>query len=122
MKKYSQIIKSKNTKRWKRGIKSRKKKTERNKKNQGLNKKQRKVENYLKQNWDVVKVVAPKNFSFVKNTIQVAKFINQLSECYEKNKEVYVVLKQIEILNYDALVVIAKTLSDKKAIFKFQGL
>lgn len=75
----------------------------------------REVTNYLKHNWDISKIVAPKNLSFVKNTNEVTKFINKISDCYDKNKKVFVVLTYVEILTYDSLVVLLSIMIKFKA-------
>ena len=55
---------------------------------------------------DFVHVVAPANLSFVDNTVEVIKFINKLKLQYDHRKKVYVVLKKVTNLTFDALVVL----------------
>ena len=75
-------------------------------KNNALTTTNKNVYHFLKQNWDYKKIVAPKNFSFVEETNGVVAFINKLSDCFDNRKKVFIVLRNVENLTYDALVVL----------------
>lgn len=55
---------------------------------------------------DYVKITAPNSFSFVDNTEEVIEFINQLSHCFDNKKKVFVVLRKVKSVSYDAIVVL----------------
>lgn len=55
---------------------------------------------------DYTKVHAPTILSFIENTSEVARFIAKLKLLYDKRKKVFVVLKDVEQISYDAIVVL----------------
>ncbi|KKU53373.1 MAG: hypothetical protein UX75_C0041G0008 [Candidatus Moranbacteria bacterium GW2011_GWE2_47_10] len=59
-------------------------------------------------------ITAPKNFSFLENTAGVIPFLNSIERLREKNKMVYVVLKNVETIDYGAITVLLSTM------FKFK--
>jgi hypothetical protein len=52
------------------------------------------------------KVHAPTILSFIENTNEVAEFIDKLKRLYDQRKKVFVVLKDVEQITYDAIVVL----------------
>jgi len=107
MKHRKNILLNKVKKLWKRNIKSKLKRKEKRKKLKGVKRKYTKDKNsYLEKNWDSEKIRAPNNFSFIEKTNDVVSFINKLSDCFDKRKKVFIVLKNVENITYDALVVL----------------
>lgn len=52
------------------------------------------------------KVKAPKKLSFINNTDEVINFIQKLEKLYLKKRKVYVILTDVETIEYDAIVVL----------------
>jgi hypothetical protein len=98
-------------------------KRKKNKSNLGLDKSQL---NY-KQTFEApfksyVKIIAPSNFSFIDNPIEVVKFISKLKDQFDNKNKVFVVLKNVEIISYDAIVVLLSILVRFKSNkIKFNG-
>lgn len=53
-----------------------------------------------------VLVYAPKILSFIDNSEGVVNFIDQLKQNYDKQNKVWVVLEEVEVVTYDAIVVL----------------
>lgn len=51
-----------------------------------------------------ITLTAPQNFSFISNTQESVRFIDRLNSCLEKRISVYVDLKQVTTLTYDAIL------------------
>jgi hypothetical protein len=82
-------------------------KAQKNKELLGRNEKEIKERNRLKIKYiDFEHVVAPKIFSFIKNTNEVVKFIDSLKKQYDLKKKVFVVLEKVEQIDYSAIVVL----------------
>ena len=58
------------------------------------------------QFWEYEKVEAPETFSLIENPTSVIVFINKLKEYFDKKRKVYVILKNVKIINHDAIVVL----------------
>ena len=72
-----------------------------------LNKYQREKYNQLHfKHKNYIKINAPRIFSFIDNTEGVSKFIEKLSTHFELRNKVFVVLDDIEVVKYDAIVVL----------------
>lgn len=89
----------------------------------GLSKEERKHKRQFEDPYkDYKKVHAPKNLSFIDNSIEVVQFIDTLKQQYDKNKKVFVVLKDVEQISYDAIVVLLSIMVKFKAKnIKFNG-
>ena len=73
----------------------------------GLNTSQRKDRNKLKDYFkDYTHVHAPENLSFIDNADEVIEFINNLKHEFDKRNQVFVVLKNVKRITYDAIVVL----------------
>lgn len=55
---------------------------------------------------DYKKVTAPENFSFIENPAGVVEFISKLEKYYTNTEKVFVVLKHVKSISYDAIVVL----------------
>ena len=51
-------------------------------------------------------VLAPDNFSFVNNTLEIVQFIDTLSKLFDQRKRVFIDMKNVSNLSFDALVVL----------------
>lgn len=69
----------------------------------GLDTTQRKSANIYK---DYAQVFAPKNFTLIGNPEEVIAFISVLKNCFNKKRPVYVVMRDVENIDYDAIVVL----------------
>lgn len=70
----------------------------------------------LKQKyWDYRKVIAPKFFSFIGNPAEVVRFVKDLEYHYSNNNKVYIVLKDVETIDYGAIVVLLSIMIKFKA-------
>ncbi|MBU3663392.1 MAG: hypothetical protein FGM41_09390, partial [Bacteroidetes bacterium] len=68
------------------------------------------------------KVNAPEVFSFIENPLGVVKFISTLKYNFDKQKKVFVVLRHVKIISYDAIVVLLSIMVRFKAKnIKFDG-
>lgn len=72
-----------------------------------LSKKQRYYKNqYLEKYSGYKRIKAPANFSLIKNPELVIEFISKLRAAYESEQEVFVVLRDVTKIDYDAIVVL----------------
>ena len=55
---------------------------------------------------DYKRIIAPSNFSFIENPVEVIAFINKLREAFDKRKKVFIVLEKITVITYDAIIVL----------------
>lgn len=82
-------------------------KRNKNRSEQGLPKDEktdkRKLEGKYKSH---TKVVAPSNFSLIENPAEIADFINNLKGLFTSRRKVFVILKHVEKINYDAIIVL----------------
>lgn len=111
MKKIKDIIKYQRFQR-KRSFKEREKRlrhkiwrTRKNKAEQGIPKKDLKQiheDNNVKWQYNVVE--APSIFAFIENTEEVVQFIHNIEELYQKKKKVFVELKEVDKIDYGAIV------------------
>lgn len=71
---------------------------------------------------DYKKVYAPEVLSFIENPEGVVEFISELKTLYDDKKKVFVVLKDVNIIAYDAIVVLLSIMVKFKANrIKFNG-
>jgi len=63
----------------------------------------KKLEYYFK---DFKKVSAPRQFSLIKNAEQVIRFIQTLKSFFDQKKKVFVIMKYVTTIDYDAIVVL----------------
>lgn len=97
-------------------IRFKKYKKKKNRHEQGLGKDLRKTKRKVESNFrDYLKVSAPENFSLIENPDNVIQFINKLNNAYEDRKKVFIVLKDIKKMQYDALVVLLSIMVQFKA-------
>lgn len=64
---------------------------------------------------DYKRIHAPENFSFIENSEGVVEFISKLKNHFDENKKVFVVLKEVKIISYDAIVVLLSIMVRFKA-------
>lgn len=64
---------------------------------------------------DYKRIHAPENFSFIENSIEVVEFIAKLKNHFDEKKKVFVVLKNVKIISYDAIVVLLSIMVRFKA-------
>lgn len=64
---------------------------------------------------DFTKVYAPTKLSFIENSNEVAEFIDKLKRLYDQRKKVFVVLKDVKVITYDAIVVLLSIMVKFKA-------
>ncbi|MBU8921512.1 MAG: hypothetical protein KOO63_06810 [Bacteroidales bacterium] len=62
-----------------------------------------------------VKIKAPDVFSFIKEPEKVSGFIGKLKNQFKQNKKVFVVLRDVEIIDYSAIVVLLSIMVRFKA-------
>lgn len=78
-----------------------------NKQEQGVSRKKVKERNiHKKKYWDYETVLAPDNFSFLENTIEIVRFIQKLLEFYDKKTKVFISLTSVWQIDYGAIVVL----------------
>lgn len=71
---------------------------------------------------DYNRIHAPENFSFIENSAGVVEFISKLKSHFDEKKKVFVVLKNIKTISYDAIVVLLSIMVRFKATkIKFNG-
>jgi|TARA_R100000501_G_C2629154_1_gene123688 hypothetical protein len=59
---------------------------------------------------DYKKVRAPKTLSLVTNTEETIKFISKVKEVYEKKKRLFVILRNVDVIEYDAIILLLSIL------------
>ena len=64
---------------------------------------------------DYIKVHAPQILSFIDNSDEVVEFIDKLKKQYDLENKVWVVLKNVEQITYDAIVVLLSIMVKFKA-------
>lgn len=103
-----------------RKLRSKSKRKERNRSDLNLSKEERHERRKQKQFHDYLKnyaqVKAPENFSFIKNPVEVIDFINELQEHFDDRIKVFVVLKNVKVIDYDAIVVLLSIMVRFKAL------
>ena len=62
------------------------------------------------------RLIAPESFTLLRNTNAVISFINILKNCFENKQKVFVGLRQVKEIDYDALVVLVSALVRFKAM------
>jgi hypothetical protein len=82
-----------------------------------------KHERTLRQQYkDYRRVVAPDIFTLLRNTDATISFINTLKGCLNSKQKVFVMLRQIKEIDYDAIVVLVSALVRFKAMnIRFNG-
>lgn len=61
------------------------------------------------------KLTAPSNFSLLENTEEVIAFINEVDSCYNKRKNVFIIMTDVEKIAYGAIIVLLSKLVHFKA-------
>lgn len=119
MKNEKLIKKHRDDKLFKREIKSRQKKKNRNRALLGVNKEIRRERayntDYYRRNGAIKKLEAPHNFSLLGNTEEVISFINKVDACYEKKKNLFIDMDNVERIAYGAIIVLLSKLVQFKA-------
>lgn len=104
------ILKRLAEKSFKRKLRSKFKKRQRNKQLLSVNKQQRKEKNINKsigQHFaDYEKIKAPKVFSLTQNPEESLSFIAKIESCFKKKRKVFVNLNEVEIIAHGAIVVL----------------
>jgi len=99
---------------FRRKLRSKVKQKNRNKQLLRLNKQHRKERNNKrldnKRFIDFKQIKAPVIFSLTKNTEETLNFINQIKDCFERRKKVFVDLKKVETISHGAIVVLLSIL------------
>lgn len=62
-----------------------------------------------------IRIHAPENFSFIENSSKVIEFISKLKSHFDDKKKVFVVLKNVKTISYDAIVVLLSIMVRFKA-------
>ncbi|HEX8266441.1 MAG TPA: hypothetical protein VF596_13640 [Pyrinomonadaceae bacterium] len=71
---------------------------------------------------DYKKIYAPTEFSLITNPEEVISFICELHNCFENRKKVFVVLRYVEKIDYDAIIVLLSIMIRFKAMkIRFNG-
>lgn len=98
-------------------------KTKKNKSYIGLSKSGREYKRKYQDPYkDYIKVYAPSVLSFIENPVGVVEFISKLKTLYDEKKKVFVVLKDVHTITYDAIVVLLSLMVKFKANrVKFDG-
>jgi hypothetical protein len=55
-------------------------------------------------------ILAPEIFSFRDNTEEVVKFINDLKFCFDESRRVFIKLRKVKAIDYDAIVILLSIL------------
>lgn len=98
-----------------RKLRSKEKKAIRNRGNLCITEEQRKEKNNRKRFWDYERIKAPQNLSLIENCEETLKFIDRIRTCFNNKKKVFVVLKHIQNINHDAIVVLLANLVQFRA-------
>lgn len=119
MKSIKEIKKYKDRKLHLRNLVFKRKKKERRKRLQGISKLDRaKRSLYHDTHKDYKKVKAPKVLSLVTNTEETIAFINKVKGIYDKRKKLFVILKEVKVIEYDAIILLLSILIK----FKSKGI
>lgn len=87
-----------------------------NKSDLGVSKPQRTYKRKFKEPYkDYKRVHAPENFSFIDNSAGVVEFISKLKNHFDEKKKVFVILKDVKTISYDAIVVLLSIMVRFKA-------
>jgi len=88
----------------------------RNKADLGVSKRERTYKRIFEEPYrDYKRIHAPENFSFIENSAGVVEFISKLKNHFDEKKKVFVVLKKVRIISYDAIVVLLSIMVRFKA-------
>lgn len=61
------------------------------------------------------RLIAPSNFSLLDNTEEVISFINEVDACYARKRNLYIIMTDVEIIAYGAIIVLLSKLVHFKA-------
>jgi hypothetical protein len=87
-----------------------------NKKENGVDKNERIYKNKFEEPFrNYKRIHAPENFSFIENSIEVVEFISKIKKLFDEKKKVFVVLKNVKTISYDAIVVLLSIMVRFKA-------
>lgn len=102
-----------------RKVRSRQKKKERNRRQIGLSKEEKKerfLQNRISNQIVGYKIIkAPKIFSLLENTEEILSFIRKVDDCFNDKKKVFIRMKETTVISYDAIVVLLSKLIQFKA-------
>lgn len=112
--------KKRNRRRTKRSLKGHLKfkgyKTQKNKSDQGVSRTQKEYKRKFEEPYkNYKKIHAPEILSFIDNPVGVVEFISELKNQYDEKKKVFVVLRNIKTITYDAIVVLLSIMVKFKA-------
>lgn len=104
---------------FRRKVRFRQKKKQRNRKLIGLSKEEKK-ERFLQNSFNKqivgYKIIkAPKTFSLLENTEELLSFIRKVDDCFNDKKKVFIRMKDTMVISYDAIVVLLSKLIQFKA-------
>jgi hypothetical protein len=108
---YKRISKNHASKSHRRKLHFKKQKRLRNKGEQGLNEEKRKYKRAFEDKFaDYNKIKAPENFTLIGNPEPVIDFVTKLQNCFDNKQKVFVVLRNVKKIDYDAIVVLLSTM------------
>ncbi|HTE01656.1 MAG TPA: hypothetical protein VK668_20350 [Mucilaginibacter sp.] len=58
------------------------------------------------KDYDLVNAKVPSNFSFLDNPVEVIKFITDLKRLFDAKRKVFILMKNIKVIDYSAIVVL----------------
>ena len=67
------------------------------------------------RDFDFVRVKVPQNFSFLSNPVEIIKFIERLKKLFDSKKKVFILMKNIQNIDYSAIVVLLSIMVKFKA-------
>lgn len=113
------IKKHRDDKLFRRKVKSRQKKRIRNRSLLGVSKEVRRQKtsnlDFYHRNRALKKLEAPRNFSLLENTEEVISFINDVDTCFEKKKNIFIDMDNVDKIAYGAIIVLLSKLVQFKA-------
>jgi hypothetical protein len=123
LRKYKRFVEKKNVKSLKRRLYYKKWRKHQNRLQRGVPESIGQQRNQIgKTIWEFKQVSAPRIFSLNANTEQVIEFLKQVEECYNKKLKIFVVLRNVEEIDYGALIVLLSIMVKFKAKrIKFNG-
>lgn len=87
-----------------------------NKADIGVSKQERSYKKKFEEPYkDYKRIHAPENFSFIENSAGVVDFISKLKNHFDEKEKVFVVLKKVKTISYDAIVVLLSIMVRFKA-------
>lgn len=119
MKNKKDFKKNRDEKLFNRNLKFKRKQKSRRRLQGGVSRKERAKRNlYHNTHRDYRKVKPPGVFSLVTNTEETIAFINKVKDVYDQKKKLFVILKEVKVIEYDAIVLLLSILIK----FKSKGI